>query len=168
MRLHRFVYVVLPAVVAWTFSVGQAEPRAKNRLVLLSHQEAKQLRLTEDEWRQRTPRARAISFGPRIIIQVPQVRETDAGHTINTVTPTDLSIVFEENRSPVNMDSLEIQARKGLFSKSLTSLLRPYIQGTTLQVQGAEVSPGRFLLEITIADQNGARTVEAYHLEVSR
>lgn len=165
MRLHRTVWLVLLAVALWPVSSGQAAPAGKKRPILFSTQEAEQLRLTEGEW-QHPPRTRAIALGPFIVIQSPQVKETDAGHTIETINPTDLSVRFEENRSPVDMDSLQIEARKGFFSKSLTVLLRPYIQGTTLQVTGAEIPPGRFRLEITIADRNGAKTVETYRLEV--
>lgn len=166
MQFRRIAYVVLLAIVLWPIGLGWTQPTEKGRLILFSAQEAEQLRLTNKEWQQPTPRARALALGPHIVIQSPTVRETDDGRTLEAATPLDLSVRFEENRSPVDMKSLQVKARKGIFSKSLTALLLPYVQGTTLQVSGAEIPQGKFLLEVTVADRDGAKTVETYRLEV--
>lgn len=167
MRPHRLAYIFLLVSCLCPFASSFGGPDTKSPLLLLTPKEAKQLRLTEQEWRQPQPRARALSLGPRIVIHTPTVKDTEAGREITAVTPTDLQVSFEESQAPVDMTSLEVRARKGLFSKSLTSLLRPYIQGSTLHVADAEVPTGHFLLEISIADQNGATTVETYRLAVS-
>lgn len=166
MQFHRIAYVVLLAIVLWPIGLGWTQPTKKGRLILFSVQEAEQLQLTNEEWQQRPSRTRALAVGPHIIVQNPTVRETDGGRTLEAATPLDLSVRFEENRSPVDMSSLQVTARKGIFSKSLTTLLLPYVQGTTLQVSGAEIPQGKFLLEVTVADRNGAKTVETYRLEV--
>jgi hypothetical protein len=106
------------------------------------------------------------ALGPRIVMQSPQFHETRVERTIETVTPLDLLILFEANRAPVDMDSLQVTARKWLFTKSLTALLRPYIWGTTLQGLEVNIPEGRFLLEIEIADVDGAKTVETYRVKV--
>jgi hypothetical protein len=106
------------------------------------------------------------TVGPRIVMQSPQLHETRVERTIETVTPLDLLILFEANRAPVDMDSLQVTARKWFFTKSLTALLRPYIWGTTLQGQEVKIPEGRFLLEIEIADVNGMKTVETYRVQV--
>jgi hypothetical protein len=108
----------------------------------------------------------AGALGPRIVMQSPQLHETRVERTIETVTPLDLLILFEANRAPVDMDSLQVTARKWLFTKSLTALLRPYIWGTTLQGLEVKIPEGRFLLEIEIADVDGAKTVETYRVKV--
>jgi hypothetical protein len=99
-------------------------------------------------------------------MQSPQLHETRVERTIETITPLDLLILFEANRAPVDMDSLQVTARKWFFTKSLTALLRPYIWGTTLQGQEVKIPEGRFLLEIEIADVNGMKTVETYRVQV--
>jgi hypothetical protein len=76
-------------------------------------------------------------------------------------------VSFEDERSPVDMSSLEVSAHKGFFSKSLTATLRPFIHGKSLQVTNASIPTGRFLLDVSIADQAGNRTQETYRLEVS-
>src|SRR5215471_3065859 len=130
MQLCRLASLLLLVWSVFPFLPSVDESDAKSPLQLLTSDEAKQLRLTEQEWRQPQPRMRALSLGPRIVIQMPTVKDTEAGREITTVTPTELQVSFEESQAPVDMDSLEVRARKGIFSKSLTSLLRPYIQGS--------------------------------------
>ena len=166
MQSYRIACVALFAVMSWPISWAWTQSLEEKRLTLLSPQEAEQLQLTDEEWQQPTPRTRALNLGPHIVIENPSVRETNGGRTLEAVTPLDLSVRFEENRSPVNMSSLQVTARKGIFSKSLTALLLPYVQGATLQVSGAEIPQGKFQLEVVVADQNGAKTVETYRLEV--
>lgn len=64
------------------------------------------------------------------------------------------------------MSSLEVVARKGIFSKSLTERLKPYVDGTSLNVKKAEIPAGRFLIQISIADLNGRATAQSYELLV--
>jgi hypothetical protein len=99
-------------------------------------------------------------------MQSPQLNATRVERTIEMVTPLDLLILFEANRAAVDMDSLQVTARKWFFTKSLTALLRPYIRGTTLQGQEVKIPEGRFLLEIEIADVHGVKTVETYRVNV--
>jgi hypothetical protein len=123
------------------------------------------LRLTEGEW-QPPPRTRALSVGPHIVIKHPSLRDAIDGPIIETISPTDFIILFEENRAPVDMNSLQIEAKKWLFTLSLTGRLRPYIQGTSLQAKGVEVPAGLYVIQIEIADAAGAKTVGTYRLMV--
>ncbi len=147
---------------------GAAVARETGGVVLLTPEEAKQLRMTRHDWPPtRRPRVLVVPAGPRIVVQTPRLRDTSTGQTIDTVSPANLVIRFEQNAAPVDMHSLQVTVRKGLFSKSLTEILAPYVQGTTLQVRNATIPQGNFLLEIEIADGNGAKTVETYRLHVA-
>jgi hypothetical protein len=152
-------------MVFWMASAGQPQSARLEGLVLFTPKEATQLRLTTEEW-QPSGRKRALSTGPRIVIQRPQVRESTDGPILETTSPTDFFISFEANQAPVNMDSLRITAKKGPFSKSLTDRLRPYIQETDLQAKAVTIPAGRFLIQIEIADQRGAKTDGRYFLRV--
>lgn len=99
-------------------------------------------------------------------MQSPQLNETGVDRTIETVTPLEPLILFEANHAAVDMDSLQVTARKWFFTKSLTALLRPYVRGTTLQGEEVKIPEGRFLLEIEIADVHGVKTVETYRVKV--
>jgi hypothetical protein len=138
-----FVLALWPAHVVYSGSAGRAP------LQLFSAADAHQLNLTDQEWhRVHRTRSTGAAAGPRIVIQKPTLKESSDGPTIETVTPA--------------------TARKGFFSKSLTDLLKPYVNGTALQVQDVAIPEGRFRIEIVIADKNGAKTVETYRLQVGQ
>jgi hypothetical protein len=140
----------------------QAEP---GHLVLLDNRDAAKLRLTDREWRH-VPRARGLQTGPRITVKIPAITEDNGVPTIETTSPATLSVTFDDDRSPVDMSTLKVSAHKGFFSKSLTAMLQPYIRQNALEVSDASIPFGRFLLEVSIADQAGNRTDETYRLEV--
>ena len=85
---------------------------------------------------------------------------------IETTPATRFFIVFEQNGSPVDMELLEIKAKKGILSMSLTPRLKPFIEGTSLKAGSVTVPEGRFLIQIEILDKSGAKAVEQYRLDV--
>ena len=134
----------------------------------MTEEEAEQLRLTGEEWLRPMRNRQTHSRGPSIVLQSPTITSVRANPpTITTVTPLDFFIAFEPRTAPVNMDSLGVRARKGIFSKSLTDRLNPYIHGTTIQAKNLEVPTGTFHIEIEIADNEGQKTFEEYYLQVS-
>lgn len=160
----RRLTVLLAAMLLWGSS-GLAEP--PGRVVLFSAADAQRLRVPADEWKPpRRSRAAAPVAGPRIEVKTPRLTDAGDGPVIETKTPATLAVAFVSNGAPVNMASLEVTAKKGIFSKSLTALLKPYVRGTALAVDGVVIPSGRFLIEIAIADQTGATTVETYRLQV--
>jgi len=163
MWLHRIACLGLTVVLLLLASACQTQPVGQRMLALLTPEEAAQLRLTQEEW-QPPPRMRALPSGPRIVFQRPPVQDAADGPLIETVSPTDVVISFEANRTPVDMDSLQIEAKKWLFSKSLTARLKPYIQGTSLHATGVSIPEGLFVIQIEIADITGAKTVGTYRL----
>jgi hypothetical protein len=165
MRPYGKIRALLFMVLVSMITIGPTQPASRERLVLFTPREAEQLRLPEDAW-QAPPRTRTLQAGPRIVIQRPQVTDSSNGPIIETGSPTDFFLVFEANRAPVDMDSLRITAKKGPFSKSLTDQLRPYVQGTSLRAEAVTIPAGRFLIQIEIADQGGAKTNGHYLLHV--
>lgn len=166
-------YVRIPFVKGWILllclcglSLSLATARVLEGLTLLTPEEAQQLRVTDQDV---VPPVftRAIDSGPRIIIQRPQVMDTGGEAVIDTMSPTDLFVLFEATQAPVDMNSLDIAAYKGPFSKSLTPQLKPYVQGSSLQAMGVTIPAGQFLIQIAIADQNGVKTVGKYRLRVN-
>jgi len=141
-----------------------AASRAGGTVLLFSHDDARKLRLTDEQWRH-PPHARALSAGPEIVIRSPQVVSGDVP-TIETQTPAKLVVLFEPRNSPVDMSSLAVEAHKGFFSKSLTDMLRPYIYNDSIEVSKAQIPAGKFLLDISIGDQAGNVTTATYRLKV--
>jgi len=72
----------------------------------------------------------------------------------------------QETGAPVDMGSLEVRAKKGFFSVSLTDRLKPYLRGATLEATAIKIPEGRFLIQVEIADRSGGRTVDTFRLEV--
>lgn len=68
--------------------------------LLLLPEEAEQLRL-EDDAPVQTMRLRSVPQGPLISVELPQVRQSGTGLSIETTTPTQLVVLFERNRAPV-------------------------------------------------------------------
>ncbi len=167
MRQNHKIWVILLAVFLWCTSTGEAQQVGKERLVLLTPQEAELLRQTEGEW-DPILRMRSIPPGPFIQVKHPQVKDTEYGLTLEMYSPSDFMVIFERNRVPVDMDSLKIRAKKGIFYKSLTKRLRPYIKETTLNVEGMVIPHGRFTFVISIADLDGAKTVGTYRMIINK
>ena len=160
LRASGFRLVILAALIALG---GTAD--AQGRLLLLSPDEAVRLRLGRDEGIVVGPTLRGAT-GPRILVQEPVVKQTANGAVIETTPATSFFIVFEPNGSPVDMESLEIKAKKGILSMSLTPRLKPFIEGTSLKAGSVTVPEGRFLIQIEILDKAGAKAVEQYRLDV--
>jgi hypothetical protein len=137
---------------------------AQNRLFLLTADEATRLRLGHED-QVLEPMLRGTA-GPRIVVQEPSVRHTSNGSVIETTPSTRFLIVFEPNGAPIDMESLEIKAKKGILSMSLTPRLKPFIQGTSLKADSVSVPEGKFQIQIEILDTAGTRTLERYRLEV--
>jgi hypothetical protein len=165
MWMHRFAISILLGCLLCLATAGEGQPAEKPGFFLLTPQEAKEFEVPGDQWRP-TPLTRSISRGPKVVVKRPQVVDTNEGPIIQTGSPTAFIVSFQETRAPIDMESLEISARKGLFSKSLTDRLKPYLHGTAIEAEAVNVPEGRFLIQIEIADKTGERTVETYRLEV--
>lgn len=139
---------------------------AQDGLSLFSEEDAQTLRIEGDAW-DTVPRARGATLGPVIVVEVPRVTRVDGGEAIVTMSPTSMTVVFEENEAPVNMSSLDISAKKGVFSKSLTEMMAPYVEGTTLAVENLTVPSGKYQIQIVVEDLEGHETKRTYRLIVA-
>ena len=171
MRLQHIVGMSIAVATLFWVSIGWAQPSRPQELALFSPEEAAVLRFTAEEFERETDSAppsgtRSLSRGPVIVVQKPQITGGASRPTLETASPTDIIILFQASHAPVNMDSLQVQAKKGWFTKSLTDRLKPFVQGAQLAAKGIDIPQGRFLIQIAIADQQGAETVETYRLTV--
>lgn len=135
-------------------------------IALLTDEEARQLQLTDQEWLLPTTMP-SPGKGPHVIVHKPKVHALSETPTLITTSPIDLLVIFEPNQAPVNMDSLEVRARKSFIKMALTNRLKPYIHGTTIQAPNLQIPSGKFLIEIDIADEQGERTLKKYYLQVN-
>lgn len=147
-------------------------------VVLLTEEEAARLRLTEEqfEWQVEYQRG-TLSHddsdqqpGPRIDFQNPTI--TDPPSVVETTTPLALSVAFMPNRAPIDIESLEVRAKRGILRRRITSMVLPYVvpdgDGWRFVIESAAIPRGRFRIEIEIADENGERTVQSYFFRITR
>jgi hypothetical protein len=174
------VWLIILSVIFWLSAASQAPSIEQQQLVFLTPEEASKLILTEEEWQRPIHELFApydsgglyyasssgYGVGPEIIVQTPKVEKRNTGPTIETKTPLDLIVFFKKSPDPVDMKTLNVIAKKGIFTKSLTSRLKPYIQGTSIVAKKVAIPAGKFLIQISIADSNGAKTVETYRLKI--
>jgi hypothetical protein len=172
---------LLVIVGMWLLSAPVSYGKDSGTIVFMTSQEADQLSHSEAEWKdfiaewitlQRSGdlyyASKALpGNGPIIIIQVPETAKNSDIPTIETTTTTDLLIVFQDGRTPVDMETLQVVAKKGFFKKSLTHRLKPYIQGTSLHARSVTIPTGKFLIQVSIADRGGIKTTETYLLKVA-
>ena len=72
---------------------------------------------------------------------------------------------FRETRGEIDFDSLDVRGRKFGFSKSVTDLVRPYLEGHVLAAKNVELPKGKFLVEVEIQDVEGRKTVRPFFVE---
>jgi hypothetical protein len=107
-------------------------------------------------------------LGPIIIIHKPQyVNDGIEDPILHSNSPLDLLIVFKKNEAPVNIESLDIWAEKGIIKKTLTDRLASYISGDTLNAESVKFPSGRFLIGISISDTAGRETRKKYRLMIT-
>lgn len=167
---HIVLFITMWACVLYYF---QGLLWAQTSLDLFSPQVADQLRLTDEEWQEsgihirnaalRRTRSANLTEGPQIEIVKPILAKDK---TIETQTPTDLTILFYEKNAPVDMASLSITGKKGFFSKSLTNFFKKFIKGNQIEAKKVNIPSGKFLIYISIADMNGLNTKGTYRLKV--
>ena len=132
---------------------------------ILTEQEAQALRLEEQEWLKPPTMYRSIQAGPIIKVQLPTLKD-DSNPTIEAQTPLDLKISFEQKDAPVDMETLQVVARKGFFSQSLTNRVKKYVKGTVLEAKELDFPKGKFRIQVEIADVNGILTTAEYRLKI--
>jgi hypothetical protein len=163
------ICIVVLGVLVLAGTGCQSQPKAPADAWLLTPEEAAELSLTAEELTALLALPpivlRSTEPGPRVVLLEPPAADP-VDRLVRTDSPTDLVIDFEQSASPVDMDTLEVKARKGVLSRNITDRVRPYVTGTRIEATDLELPSGRFRIEVSIADADGARTVAEYRLVV--
>ena len=154
------------------FVVLQSRDVFAANLELLTPEEARLLHLTDTDMREKLPfssKTRSLSVGPKINFKTPPTRQDPDGNILVEMRGnSQLSIDFLQTQAEVDMNSLDVEAKKGLFSVSLTDRLKPYIHGNKLEANEIKIPPGKFTVIIRIADRVGTSTEKAYRFFVQQ
>ncbi len=161
----KHIFVLLFSGTAYLLSQVNCLEAAETPF-LLNEEEAAVLRLSDKEWNQPPLMYRSIQAGPLIKVHEPALLD-EKNPIIETLTPMNLKIIFEKNDSPVDMESLEVTAKKGFLSISITDRVQKYIKGTILDAREIEFPRGKFRIQVEIADVAGIITSREYRLKVN-
>ena len=140
--------------------------------VLFSDDDADKLRYADSEWEKETiaKHEEALIARPTVIVEKPKVIDTSNGPTIITITPANVLVIFKQNDSTINLDSLDVWAEKDFFKKNVTKIFKPYIkannEGAVMHVKSVHIPKGKYKIFFKIADINGQETTGKYRLHV--
>lgn len=191
MTRHAPFRIVLPAALLCLIGFAVALPFASAEemdgdadapaFALFDADLAKELTLSEQDYadilRQAENRQNAMKSsgrapdGPIIRFEIPEPVGLDPETPVpelRVTPPASLHVSFERKESDVDMDSLRIRAKRGIFSRDLTGRLAPYIDGTSIRADDIDVPTGTFNIEIRIDDVDGRRTEAEYFMVSER
>lgn len=159
--------VVLTTVLALLMApLFTASAQDAESIVWFSDADAEALRLTEDDITMLSAQSKAfIQGGPEIQWVFPELAG-DAGSSkdkrVTFTSPSSLTIEFVPTRGAIDYSTLDVRGRKFGFSKSVTDLVRPYLNGNVLAAKNVELPKGKFLVEVEIHDVEGRKTVRPF------
>jgi len=158
-------------IIGFVFLIPR-ESVSQKPAVLFTNDEADKLRFTDSEWEKEIIPKHEQDLIPRptILFEKPEVINTNNGPTIIAITPADVFVLFKQNDSTLNLDSLEVWGEKWFLKKNVTERIRPYIKinkkGAELHMKSVHIPKGNFKVGIKIADVNGQETIRKYRLKV--
>jgi len=139
---------------------------------LFSESDAKNLRYTDAEFDKETAEGeiKDDDKSPSIVIDEPDILDTDKGPTIEAVSPINIYVIFKQNASPLDLETLDVWGEKFFFKKNLTSRVLPYIktdkEGAVLHMKSIHVPKGNYKVGFKISDIDGRETKAKYKLKV--
>jgi hypothetical protein len=111
----------------------------------------------------REPRLRSALGGPRIEILAPDMKASDKP-SINK--PVVINVKFEAlDGANVAMDSLRVIYLR-LFGIDITDRLRPYVKGSAIAVDEADIPVGDHSIRVEIKDNLGRKSSETFNFIV--
>jgi len=147
-------------------SLGEDPPE------LFSEDDAKKLRYSDEEFDKETASGEVKSDdkAPSIVINEPAVMEMKKGPMIEAITPVNVYIIFKQNASPLNLETLDVWGEKFFFKKNLTSRVLPHVktvkEGAVLHMSSIHVPKGNYKVGFSISDIDGRETKSKYKLKV--
>lgn len=139
---------------------------------LFSEDDAKKLRYTDAEFDKETASGQVKSDdrAPSIIIDEPAVMDMKKGPMIEAISPINIYVIFKQNASPLNLESLDVWGEKFFFKKNLTSRVLPHVktdkEGAVLHMKSIHVPGGNYKVGFSISDIDGRETKAKYKLKV--
>lgn len=167
-------YILIFTVIATAgfLLLGQTESFGEEPPELFSEDDAMKLRYTDAEFDKETAEGEVKDDdqSPSIVIDEPVIVEMKKGPMIEAVTPINIYVIFKQNASPLNLETLDVWGEKFFFKKNLTSRVLPYVktdkEGAVLHMKSIHVPRGNYKVGFSISDIDGRKTKAKYKLKV--
>jgi len=160
-------------IIFTIFSAAVTSPAVSDEEpYLFTEDEAKELRYSDKEWeKESVPKQEPDTLDrPSIIVEKPDVVDTDKGPTILAIDPANVFIVIKRNESPLDPGTIQVWAEKFIFKIDVTDRVLKYFtttgEGAILHAKSIHIPKGRFKVGMSIADVNGNKTEKKYLLRV--
>lgn len=127
-------------------------------LWLITPQEAAMAPARENGLGGEIPVAAESEMGPKIDVIKPN-------HGGSAPAPVEVDIKFTPKISPVDPTSLKVSVVK-FINIDITDRLRAFVSPTGIRISGAQLPSGKHTVRISIADQDGLRSVKDVIFEV--
>lgn len=172
MGINTFGYLIVLFIAAAVSFSNAAFSEEGGTLQLFTDDEAKELDHNDEEWERETAAASPASTTgrPAIVFEEPDVVHGAKGPEILAVTPVNFYIIFKQQGSPLDLNTLDVWGEKFFFKKNVTQRVMKYItknsEGAVLHAKNVRIPKGRFKVGISIADIDGNKVSNTYLLEV--
>ena len=139
---------------------------------LFTEDEAKQLRYSDKEWGKETlPKHAPDTLDrPSIIIEEPELTDTDKGPTITAIEPANVFVLIKANDSPLDPGTLKVWGEKFFVHIDVTERVLKYFkttkEGAILHAKSIHIPKGHYKVGMSIKDINGNKTEKKYRLKV--
>lgn len=164
-------YLTVLALICFLL-LSPAVSLSEKPVVLFSDDDARKLRYSDDEWDKEVIPSPKVDddLAPSIIIDEPDVVDSKKGPTIVAISPTDIYVIFKQNGSSLDLDTLDVWGEKFFFKKNITKLVMPHIktnkEGAVLHMKSVHIPKGKFKVGFKISDIDGRETTRKYRLKV--
>lgn len=111
--------------------------------------------------------------GPRVTIVDP-----DAAEDVDSaaVPPIKLFVLLENNHAPIDIETLTVIGKRGIFSLDITDRLKPFLRKAAMNEKAEYViegeipalRPGKYLVVLSLADTQGNYKDKPIYLKVAR
>lgn len=151
--------VIGTVVSAWfVLAPGSAHAVKDNDVWLITPQEAAMAPAREGVLGGEIPIAAESDLGPKIEV----VKPNNGG---SAPPPVEVDIKFTPKMSPVDPASLKVSVVK-FVNIDITDRVRAYATASGIHVPGAQLPSGKHTVRVSIADQDGLRSVKDVTFEV--
>lgn len=181
--MSRFLPILVFLVIHILISPGVEA----NSLRLFSTDEESHMRLSISDWAKElhlirkdkekdlitrdmldTPSSRPI--GPSVVVVNPE----SSGDFYRSKIPLRLLVYLKGRKAPVDIGTLKIKGKRGLFSLDITDKLLAFLRKPTageeadyvIDAQIPQLGAGRYMIVMTVADKEGNRKEKKALLEV--